>query len=255
VAGDVLWFLWGTNWIYICYVEESRPPLWSSGQSSWLHNGDVLCFLWGTNWLYICYVEESRPPLWSSGQRSWLQIGLEWWMVRVTQWVYISVVEVCITPLGSSGQSSWLLNGDVLCFLWGTNWMYICSVEESRPPLWSSGQSSWLQIPRPGFDSRHYQIFWEVVGLERGPLSLVSTIEELRGRKSSASSPESREYGLRDPSRWPHGTLYLQKLTLISATNGGHSVSIFRSRTQATEYFFCFVVYWNLQNKTVLKQE
>jgi hypothetical protein len=27
------------------YVEESRPPLWSSGQSSWLHNGDVLCFL------------------------------------------------------------------------------------------------------------------------------------------------------------------------------------------------------------------
>jgi hypothetical protein len=28
-----------------------------------------------------------------------------------------------------------------------------------RPPLWSSGQSSWLQIRRPGFDSRHYQIF------------------------------------------------------------------------------------------------
>jgi hypothetical protein len=30
---------------FICYVEESRPPLWSSGQSSWLQNGDVLCFL------------------------------------------------------------------------------------------------------------------------------------------------------------------------------------------------------------------
>jgi hypothetical protein len=44
------------------------PPLWSSGQSSWLHNGDVLCFLWGTNWIYVCYVEESRPPLWFSGQ-------------------------------------------------------------------------------------------------------------------------------------------------------------------------------------------
>jgi hypothetical protein len=28
------------------------------------------------------------------------------------------------------------------------------------PPVWSSGQSSWLQIRRPGFDSRHYQIFW-----------------------------------------------------------------------------------------------
>jgi hypothetical protein len=23
------------------YVEESRPPLWSSGESSWLENGDV----------------------------------------------------------------------------------------------------------------------------------------------------------------------------------------------------------------------
>jgi hypothetical protein len=31
----------------------------------------------------------------------------------------------------------------------------------------------------PGFDSRGYQIFWEVVGLERGPLSLVRIIEEL----------------------------------------------------------------------------
>jgi hypothetical protein len=39
----------------------------------------------------------------------------------------------------------------------------------------------------PGFDSRRYQIFWQVVGLERGPLSLVSTIEELLGRKSRSS--------------------------------------------------------------------
>jgi hypothetical protein len=29
------------------------------------------------------------------------------------------------------------------------------------------------------FDSLRYQIFWEVVGLERGPLSLVRIIEEL----------------------------------------------------------------------------
>jgi hypothetical protein len=71
---DVLCFLWGTNWIYICYVEESRPPLWSSSQSSWLQNGYVLHFLCGTNWIYICCVEGSRPPLWSSGQSSCLQI-------------------------------------------------------------------------------------------------------------------------------------------------------------------------------------
>jgi hypothetical protein len=73
----------------------------------------------------------------------------------------------------------------------------------SWPPLWSNGQSSWLQIQRPGFDSRRYQIFWKVVGLERGPLSLVNTTEELLGRKGSGSCLEIRECGLRDSSRWP----------------------------------------------------
>jgi hypothetical protein len=72
--------------------------------------------------------------------------------------------------------------------------------------MWSSGQSCWLQIQRYGFDSRRYQIFREAVGLERGPLSLVSTTEELLGRESSGSCLENREYGRRDPSRWRRGT-------------------------------------------------
>jgi hypothetical protein len=76
-----------------------------------------------------------------------------------------------------------------------------------EPPLWSIGHSSWLQIQRSGFDFRQYQIFWEVVGLERGPLSLVITIEELLEWKSSGSCLENREYGRRDPSRWPRCTL------------------------------------------------
>jgi hypothetical protein len=38
------------------------------------------------------------------------------------------------------------------------------------------------------------------VGLERGPLSLVSTIEELLARKSSDSDLESRGYGCRRSS-------------------------------------------------------
>jgi hypothetical protein len=37
--------------------------------------------------------------------------------------------------------------------------------------------------------------------LHGGPLSLVTTIEELFERKSSGSSPENREYGRGDPSR------------------------------------------------------
>jgi hypothetical protein len=60
--------------MYICYVEESRLPLWSSGQSSLLENGDVWSFLLVTNRIYMCYVEESRPALWSSAESTWLQI-------------------------------------------------------------------------------------------------------------------------------------------------------------------------------------
>jgi hypothetical protein len=80
------------------------------------------------------------------------------------------------------------------------------------PPVWSSGQSSWLQIQRSGLDFRRYQIVWEVVGLERGPLSLVSTTEELLGRKNSGSCLESRGYGHREPPRWPRDTLYPQRV-------------------------------------------
>jgi hypothetical protein len=40
------------------------------------------------------------------------------------------------------------------------------------------------------------------MGLERGPLSLVGTTEELLDRKVAAPV-----YGRKDPSRWPHDTL------------------------------------------------
>jgi hypothetical protein len=38
----------------------------------------------------------------------------------------------------------------------------------------------------PEFDSRRFQIFWEAAGLERGPLSLLRTTEELLERKVEA---------------------------------------------------------------------
>jgi hypothetical protein len=105
-------------------------------------------------------------------------------------------------------------------------------------PLWSGGQSFWRHIQRSRFDSRSYKIIWEVVGLELGPLSLVSTIEELFKGKSCGSCLESREYGRRDPSRWPIGTLYQQKLALTSQTSSGSLVGIVHARTQATEIIF-----------------
>jgi hypothetical protein len=80
-----------------------------------------------------------------------------------------------------------------------TEFSFLLVLGPGGPPLWSSGQSSWLQIRRPGFDSRHYHEI-KVVRLERGPLSLVSTTEELLDRKSSGSCLEIREYGRGDPS-------------------------------------------------------
>jgi hypothetical protein len=142
-----------------------------------------------------------------------------------------------LQTLWSSGQSSWLHNGDVLWFLWGTNWIYISYEEESRPPLWSSGQSSWLQIQRSGYHSRRYQIFWEVVGLERGPLKPREYNWGATWKKRQRLRSIKPRLRPKDPSRWSRGTLYPQKLALTSPTSGGRSVGIIRSRIQATELF------------------
>jgi hypothetical protein len=111
------------------------------------------------------------------------------------------------------------------------------------PPLWSSGQSSWIHIQRLGFDSRSYQIFWEVVGLERGPLSLVSTIEELLGR-SSGSGLENREYCRRVSSRWLRDTIYPQTAALTSSTGGSRPVGIVHSQTKVTELIIWRHQFW-----------
>jgi hypothetical protein len=92
---------------------------------------------------------------------------------------------------------------------------------DTGPLLWSSGQSSWIQIQRFRLQFPALSDFLRISGLERGPLSLVSTIEELLGRNSSDSGLENREYGRRGPLRSPQETLYQQKLALTSLTSGG----------------------------------
>jgi hypothetical protein len=76
------------------------------------------------------------------------------------------------------------------------------------------------------------------VGRERGPLSLVSTTEELLERNSSGSGLENREYSRRDPLCCPRDTLCQQKLALTSPTSGGCSVVIDLSQTKVTELLF-----------------
>jgi hypothetical protein len=71
----------------------------------------------------------------------------------------------------------------------------LVNIECEFSHLWSSCQSSWLQTEGSGLGFRRYQ------GLERGPLNLVNTIDELLGIKSSGSGLESRKYGIRDMPR------------------------------------------------------
>jgi hypothetical protein len=87
---------------------------------------------------------------------------------------------------------------DVIFRANGSVWGRLCGLVVRDPGYRSRG---------PGFDFQHYQIFWEVVGL-----SLVSTIEELLGRKSSGSGLENREYSHRDPLFWPRNNPYPQQV-------------------------------------------
>jgi hypothetical protein len=63
-----------------------------------------------------------------------------------------------------------------------------------RSRLWSSGQSCGYRSRGPDSIPGTTRFFWEVVGLERGPLSLVTTTEELLGWKISVSGLENRNY-------------------------------------------------------------
>jgi hypothetical protein len=72
------------------------------------------------------------------------------------------------------------------------------------------------------------------MGLERGPLSLVSTTEELLKRKGSSSGLESRDYCCKDPQRWPLDASLSAKVGNTSPPSC-RSVGIVSSRTKATE--------------------
>jgi hypothetical protein len=87
------------------------------------------------------------------------------------------------------------------------------------------------------FDFQRYQIFWEVVGLERGPLNFVSITEELLEWKSSgfgSRKPRLTSVGIRCAD---HATLSIRKeLALTSPKSGGRSVGIVRLRTKVTKF-------------------
>jgi hypothetical protein len=81
----------------------------------------------------------------------------------------------------------------------------------------------------------------KVVGLERGPLSLVSTAEELLDRKVAAPvyKIENTAVGIRHAEHVaPSNLKSWQSLRRQAAV--ARSVGIVRSRTQTTEFFYYY---------------
>jgi hypothetical protein len=92
-------------------------------------------------------------------------------------------------------------------------------------------QSSWtahlyclaVRVSRGvGFDSRGYQIFWVVVGMERDPLSLMRVIDELQ-KKVAAPVYKTEINGRRYPLHWPRNTLPAEFSTKFPWSLGWYS--------------------------------
>jgi hypothetical protein len=89
-----------------------------------------------------------------------------------------------------------------------------------------------------GFDSRSDHIFWEVVGMERGPLSFVRITEELLDWKSSGSGSRKSRLTAVEIRRADHATASIHKSWHLLRRHAalGRSEGIVRLRTKATEF-------------------
>jgi hypothetical protein len=84
--------------------------------------------------------------------------------------------------------------------------------------------------------------FLKAVGLERDPLSLVTTIEELLERESGDSSLKNPDYDLRGSAALTTRHPSIRKeLALTSPTSGSCSIGIVRWRTEATELLLVII--------------
>jgi hypothetical protein len=92
----------------------------------------------------------------------------------------------------------------------------------------------------PGYRSRGATRFPEVVGLERGPLSLKSTIESYLEENVVAPAYKAENTAIGDPLRWPRGTPLSAEVGSNLADKRQSLVDIVRSQTQATKFSFFF---------------
>jgi hypothetical protein len=91
------------------------------------------------------------------------------------------------------------------------------------------------------------------VGLERGPLSLVSTSEELLDRKVVAPVYKTDNTAVEIRHADHVAPSIRKKLAITSPTSGGRSAGIVRSRTQATEFSLVLFLYQPRDFQTLKK--
>jgi hypothetical protein len=110
---------------------------------------------------------------------------------------------------------------------------YLCVHGKRRPPLWPEflATDPEVRVQFPALPD-----FLRSGGSGTGSTQPREYNWGATWRNSSGSGLESREYGSRDPPRWPRDTFHPQKLALASPTSGGRSVDTVRSRTQPTEF-------------------
>jgi hypothetical protein len=142
-----------------------------------------LCYLTGDVILLSSNVQGSRPTG-TTGTSSW---WLPRWPLKPTYLMSSHSLENGVEEPLASHFSEWCAYLVLLI-----SWFYLVSHILNR--LCSLVvRVSGYRFRGLGFDSEPYQIFWEVGGLEQGPLSLMRTIEELLEWKSNGFSQENRD--------------------------------------------------------------
>jgi hypothetical protein len=161
----------------------------------WMHRSHFLDL--GTSWRWV--VSFTTRPLYSRGKAPTQWIG--GWVdpraglddIEKRKFLTLMGLELLTLSRLARSQSLYRLHypGSLELVILQINIItVICVITEFPKVVWL-----WEFLATdpevPGSYSRPYQIFWEVGGLERGPLSLVRTTEELLEWKSSGSGLEN----------------------------------------------------------------